>query len=192
MGAKGHVSTARFLPLVLSLLTGCGDPPHMQEMAKKPWVPELVSTPEIEQVWVWNSPEENRPGMSHMFFMSEIDSREIEARQTNAPVNLDLKFLVKLVKDAGFQARLKVLQETSFPAKYDSPQRQEARKNYFQEWSNLLKILENKGKLSEIKQAVANLTRYMAQMRYVPDQTVPAGNDAKRYSTITTYEDPYK
>lgn len=181
--------------VALCLVAVCGcQPAHVQELSKKMWTPEFAVIPEFEEVWSWQDPEANRKsGMSHMYFVREVGELEIESQQTGAPLNYSSGgTLAALLKDPGFQKRLKTFENLQLPPQYATPEREESRKKYVAEWRNLENLFKTNGKAADIKNSLERLNLYALQIRYIPGQTQPTGDAAKKYSGVTPYEDPYK
>lgn len=180
------------LALLLGFAYGCS-PAHVQQMTKGMWQAKVANIPEFETVWAWNDEAANRkPGMSHTFFLREIGELEIEAQQTGVPVQLSGGTLAELIKDPGFQTRLKALENLKLPSNLATPEREGSLKKYVEEWRNLEKMVTGKGKAADIKKSTERLTILAEQIRYIPGQHKPEGEEAKKYSAVQGYEDPYQ
>jgi hypothetical protein len=178
--------------LLMVCLCGC-QPAHVQELTKKMWTADVATVPEFEEVWAWADANANRkPGMSHTYFMREAGEQEIESQQTGAPLALAGGNLATLVKDAGFQSRLKALEDAKLPSGLATPEREEAKQKYLKEWRNLEKLLTTGGKTPDIKKSMERLDLYAAQIRFIPGQNPPTGEAAKSFSGVQPYEDPFK
>lgn len=171
--------------------TGC-TPSSVKEMTKKTWQAEKVKFPELDNVMFYMDPAKPAPpAMSHGEFNRRVAEMETEVTQTG-PQGYDPKALAKAIKDPGFQDRLKALESASFPSAHASPEREEARKKYLQEWKDLEKQLATSKKFDDVKAANERLGKYFRQMEFIPNQSPPTGDAAKRYSGVEPYEDPYK
>lgn len=168
---------------VLFLVAGC-KPPHINEMTKPLWTPDTATFPELDSVFVWIDPQPPRTNMSHTEFFENwfpVKAPTVE----HAPI-------LGAVRNASFQERLKALADAQIPAKYATPEREESRKKYIEEWKNLEKLLAAKAKPEELAKSGDKIMRYMAQMKYVAGQTQPTGDAAKKYASVAPYIDPYK
>ena len=170
--------------VLLVLVSGCGKPAHVNELTKPGWNPETATFPELESVLVWRDPEPPRVNMSHTEFFDNYFGVK--------GAKVDLKPILTAVRNPSFQERLKALAEAKIPGKYATPEREESRKKYIEEWKNLEKLLSTNAKQEEVAKSGDNIMRYMAQMRYIPGQTQPTGEAAKKYASVSPYVDPYK
>ena len=129
--------------------------------------------------------------MSHGEFNRRVADMETEIQQTG-PQSYNPKSLAAAIKDPGFQERLKALESASWPGSYGTPERDEARKNYLEEWKKLEKTLASSKSFDDVKAASDKLGRYFRQMEYIAGQSPPTGSSADKYSGVEPYEDPYK
>ena len=178
---------------ILLACAGC-TPSHISEMSKKTWQAQTVSIPELDHVITWMNPvQPSPPAMSQGELNRRVLFMEADVKESGeTPPASALKDLGKFVKDADFQGRLKALESVAFPSAYASPEREEARKKYLDEWKNIEKTLTSGGKLEEVRKSLDKLDLYAQQMKFIPGQTVPTGEEAKKYSAVQDYVDPYK
>lgn len=180
--------------LVLFVMgTGMGcTPSSVKEMTKKTWQSNKVKFKELDNVMFYMDPDKPTPAaMSHGEFNRRVTDMDTEIQQTG-PQAYDPKSLIKAIKDAGFQERLKALESAAWPSSYGSPERDEARKRYLDEWKALEQKLATSKKFEDVKEASDRLDKYFRQMEFIPGQSPPTGEATKQYSGIEPYEDPYK
>lgn len=157
-------------------MSGCGNP-NLAEMSKPIWIPKTATWPELEAI--------------DKDLQSGAGLERIQKSMEEGDSDIGL-YIENLFKMPAFAASLKKFEETPVPAEFDTPERQQAKKDYLDAWKELEKMGKKGTDHKKIKALIAGMTKLKAKVQFIPGQTPPTGSEAKKYSSVSQYVNPYE
>lgn len=170
------IASVLFAACVLGLASGCGNK-NLAEMTKPVWIPKTANWPELEAI---DKDLTSGAGLERI-------QKSIE--EGDAEIGLSIQNLFKM---PAFAASLKKFEETPIPTDYDSPERQQAKKDYVNSWKDLEKMGKQGADPKKIKELIAGMTKLKAKVQFIPGQTPPTGSEANKWSSVAPYVNPYE
>lgn len=161
--------------LGVCLLQGCGNS-NLKAMKLPPWIPKVATWPELDQL---DRDPTMAGGLERIMKSLEEGDSDIGA------------YIQTLFTAGGFGDRLKKFEDTPIPAEFELPEREAAKKEYAGAWRELEKVGKKGADPKKIKALIAGMNKLKAKVQYIPNQQVPTGSEAAKYSAVMPYPNPY-